>query len=118
MAVGISSPAAPAATAPRLLAGPEVAPQTPGGAAPSTTSTTTPVTEPRGMTVSLIRRSAEEKAAVAAMKAADKALNENSDRERRAGIRHETPEYRRLNAVANEAAAKVSFWHGGTKRGR
>jgi hypothetical protein len=52
------------------------------------------------------------------MKAADKALNDNSDRERRAGIRHETPEYQRLNAAANEAAAKVSFWSGGTKRKR
>ncbi|GAA0637393.1 hypothetical protein GCM10009535_12200 [Streptomyces thermocarboxydovorans] len=52
------------------------------------------------------------------MKAADRRLNENSDRERRAGIRHETPEYQRLNRRANEAAAEVSFWHGGTKRGR
>lgn len=64
----------------------------------------------------LFKKTAEEKAAIADMKAADRALNDNSDRERRAGIRDETPEYQRLNAAANEAAAKVSFWHGGTKR--
>ncbi|MEV4861470.1 hypothetical protein [Streptomyces ossamyceticus] len=66
----------------------------------------------------LFSKTPEEKAAIAEMKAADKALNANSDRERRAGIRHETPEYQRLNAAANEAAAKVSFWSGGTKRGK
>ncbi|MEY9995865.1 hypothetical protein ABIE67_007897 [Streptomyces sp. V4I8] len=64
------------------------------------------------------KNTAEEKANVAAMKEADRRLNENSDRERRAGIRHETPEYQELNAKANEAAAKVPFWHGGTKKGR
>jgi len=63
-----------------------------------------------------LRKTAEEKAAIAAMRDADRRLNENSDRERRAGIRHETPEYQRLNREANEAAAKVPFWHGGTKR--
>lgn len=66
----------------------------------------------------LFKKTDEEKAAIAEMKAADKALNANSDREFKAGIRHETPEYQRLNGAANEAAAKVSFWHGGTKRGR
>ena len=66
----------------------------------------------------LFRKTAEEKANVAAMREADRRLNENSDRERRAGIDYETPEYQRLNTAANEAAAKVSFWHGGTKRGR
>lgn len=66
----------------------------------------------------LFRKSDEEKAAIAEMKEADRRLNENSDRERKQGIRHETPEYQRLNAAANEKAAKVSFWHGGTKRGR
>ncbi len=66
----------------------------------------------------LFKKSAEEKANVAAMRDADRRLNENSDREFRTGIRHETPEYQRLNRAANEAAAKVSFWHGGTKRGR
>lgn len=64
----------------------------------------------------LFRKSDEERAATADMKAADRALNENSDRERRAGIRDETPEYLRLNRAATEAAAKVSFWRGGTKR--
>lgn len=59
----------------------------------------------------------EEKAAIAAMKAADAALNENSKRERAAGIDWETDEYLRLNRAANEAAAQVSVWHGGTKRG-
>nr|WSX25569.1 hypothetical protein OG690_38445 [Streptomyces tubercidicus] len=60
---------------------------------------------------------AERKQARADRKAADRALNENSDRERRAGIREETPEYQRLNRAANEAASKVSRWRGGTKRG-
>ncbi|GGV45896.1 hypothetical protein [Streptomyces spectabilis] len=64
----------------------------------------------------VFRRTPEEKEAIAEMKAADKALNENSDREFAAGIRHETDEYQRLNAAANDAAAKVSFWHGGTKK--
>jgi len=64
----------------------------------------------------LFSKSPEEKANIAAMKAADKKLNDNSDREFKAGIRDETPEYQRLNKAANEAAAKVSFWHGGTKK--
>lgn len=63
------------------------------------------------------KKTAEEKQAIADLRAADKALNTSSDRERRAGIREETPEYQRLNAAANEAAAKVSRWRGGTKRG-
>lgn len=66
--------------------------------------------------MSLFRKTAEEKANIAAMKDADKALNDNSSREFKAGIRDETPEYQRLNSAANEAAAKVGFWHGGTKR--
>ncbi|MFI6560374.1 hypothetical protein [Streptomyces sp. NPDC050534] len=66
----------------------------------------------------LFSKSPKEKAAIADMKAADKALNDNSSREFKSGIRHETPEYQRLNAAANEAAAKVSFWHGGTRKGR
>ena len=66
----------------------------------------------------VFKKTADEKAAIAEMKAADRRLNENSDRERRAGIRDETPEYQRLNRAANEAAAKVSFWHGGTKKKR
>lgn len=64
----------------------------------------------------LFRKTAEEKAAVAEMREADRRLNENSDRERRAGIDWETEDYQRLNKAANEAAAKVSFWHGGNKR--
>lgn len=64
----------------------------------------------------LFSKSPEEKTAVQNLRAADKALNANSDRERKAGIRDETPEYQRLNAAANEAAAHVSWWHGGTKR--
>jgi hypothetical protein len=63
----------------------------------------------------LFSKSPEEKAAIAEMKAADKALNDNSTREFRAGIRDETPEYQRLNRIANEKAAKVSRWRGGTK---
>jgi hypothetical protein len=66
----------------------------------------------------LFKKTPAEKTAVAEMRAADRRLNENSDRERRAGIREETPEYQHLNAAANDAAAKVSFWHGGTKRNR
>ncbi|MET8113775.1 hypothetical protein [Streptomyces prasinus] len=64
----------------------------------------------------LFKKTAEGKTAIADMRAADRRLNANSDRERRAGVRDETPEYQRLNTAANEAAAKVSFWHGGTKR--
>lgn len=63
----------------------------------------------------LFSKTPAEKAAIAEMKAADKALNANSTREFKAGIRDETPEYQRLNAAANEKAAKVSRWRGGTK---
>lgn len=66
----------------------------------------------------LFSKTPQEKADIAAMKAADKKLHDNSRREFKAGIRDETPEYQRLNKAANEAAAKVSRWHGGTKRGR
>lgn len=64
----------------------------------------------------LFKKTEEEKAAVKKMRAADKALYENWQREEAAGIREETPEYLRLNKAASEAASKVSFWHGGTKR--
>lgn len=64
----------------------------------------------------LFRKTPEEKAAIAQMRAADQTLNDNSDRERAAGIDTETPEYQRLNAAANESASRVSWWHGGTKR--
>lgn len=64
----------------------------------------------------LFKKTPAEKQAIADMKAADKALNDNTDRENQAGIYDETPEYQRLNTAANQAAAKVSRWHGGTKR--
>ena len=64
----------------------------------------------------MFRKTDEERAAIADLKAADKALHENGARERRAGIREETPEYLRLNETANDAAERVSWWHGGTKR--
>lgn len=61
---------------------------------------------------------AEEKRAIKEMKDADAKLHANQRREERAGIRHETPEYQRLNQIANEKAAKVPFRFGGTKKGR
>lgn len=64
----------------------------------------------------LFSKTPEEKANIAALRSADAALHANQRREEKAGIRHETPEYQRLNRAANEAAAKVSFWHGGTKK--
>ena len=63
----------------------------------------------------LFKKTAAEKADIAALRTADAALHANQRHEQRAGIRDETPEYLRLNAAANEAAAKVSRWHGGTK---
>jgi len=66
--------------------------------------------------MSLFSKSPEEKAAIAELRAADAALHANQRREEAAGIREETPEYQRLNRAANEAAAKVSRWHGGTKK--
>lgn len=64
----------------------------------------------------LFSKSPEEKAAIAEMRAADAALHANQRAEQKAGIRHETPEYQRLNSAANEAASKVSRLRGGTKR--
>lgn len=61
------------------------------------------------------KKTPQEKADIAALRAADAALHANQRKEEKAGIRHETPEYQRLNAAANEAAAKVSRWRGGTK---
>ncbi|MET8766341.1 hypothetical protein [Streptomyces sp. NPDC004658] len=66
----------------------------------------------------LFKKTPEEKTAIAELRAADAALHANQRKEEKAGIRHETPEYQRLNKAANQAAAKVSRWHGGTKRGR
>lgn len=60
---------------------------------------------------------AEEKRAIKEMKDADAALHANQKREKQAGIREETPEYLRLNRIANEKAAQVPFRFGGTKRG-
>ena len=56
---------------------------------------------------------AEEKKAIKEMKEADRKLHENSEKERKAGIRHETPEYLRLNAIANEKARRVPSIFGG-----
>lgn len=53
---------------------------------------------------------AARKAANQASKQADAALHANQRREKKAGIREETPEYLRLNDAANEAAAKASWW--------
>ncbi|WP_329616447.1 hypothetical protein OG244_28375 [Streptomyces brevispora] len=64
----------------------------------------------------LFKKTSAESQALADMRAADKALNDNTDRESRAGIFEETPEYLRLNAAANQAATKVPRWRGGTKR--
>lgn len=61
---------------------------------------------------------ADEKRAIKEMKEADRKLNENGAREKKAGIRHETPEYLRLNRIANEKAARVPRRFGGTKKGR
>lgn len=59
-------------------------------------------------------KSPEEKSNIADLRSADAALHANQRREQKAGVRDETPEYQRLNAAAN-AAAKVSWWRGGTK---
>lgn len=62
------------------------------------------------------RKTAEEKQAIANMKAADAALDSYGKQARKSGITHDTPENQQLRADANEAAAKVGFWGGGTKR--
>ena len=64
----------------------------------------------------LFSRTPEEKAAIADMKAADAALDSYGKRARKSGIDHDTPENQQLRANANQAAANVSFWRGGTKR--
>lgn len=58
---------------------------------------------------------AERRANVQALRDADAALHANQREEEAAGIDYETPEYRRLNGAANEAAAKVSRWRGGNR---
>ncbi|MEV8033924.1 hypothetical protein [Streptomyces sp. NPDC086182] len=50
------------------------------------------------------------KAANEASKQADAALHANQRKEKKAGIRDETPEYQRLNDAANKAAASASWW--------
>lgn len=52
---------------------------------------------------------------VQALRDADAALHANQRAEQAAGIDYETAEYQQLNATANEAAAKVSRWRGGTR---
>lgn len=52
----------------------------------------------------MARDKAARDAAVREYKDAHRKLHESSERERKAGIRHETDEYLRLNARANEAA--------------
>lgn len=61
---------------------------------------------------------AEERRAIKEMREADRKLNENSERARKAGIHEETPEYLRLNEIANDKAAQVPRMFGGTKKGR
>jgi hypothetical protein len=68
------------------------------------------------MTMGLFRKSDDEKANISNLRDADAALHANQRKEEKAGIRHETPEYQRLNTAANEAADKVSWLHGGNKR--
>lgn len=63
----------------------------------------------------LFKKTPEEKADIAALRAADAALHANQRTEEAAGIRHETPEYLRLNGAANAAADKVSRWRGGNR---
>lgn len=52
---------------------------------------------------------------IEALRTADANLHNHGRAEKKAGIRDETPEFRELNAAANQAAAKVSRWRGGTK---
>lgn len=66
----------------------------------------------------LFKKTPQENADIAALRQADAALHANQRKEQKAGIREETPEYQRLNKAANDAAAKVSTWRGGTKRKR
>ncbi len=59
-----------------------------------------------------IAHRAARREAVANLNEAQGALNANSDRERQAGIRDETPEYHVLNAAADEAHKNPDLpWH-------
>ncbi|MCW2764907.1 MAG: hypothetical protein JWO11_866 [Nocardioides sp.] len=51
----------------------------------------------------------DKEAAVAKYKGALKKLHDNQAREEKAGIRHETAEYQRLNRAANDAAKDVPW---------
>jgi hypothetical protein len=64
----------------------------------------------------LFKKTPEEKTAIADMKAADAALDAYGKRARKSGTTHDTPENQQLRAAANQAAAKVGFWRGGTKK--
>lgn len=52
----------------------------------------------------------EKKAARKELRDAKKALNDYSDKARRAGVHHETSEYRRLNDAVVAAEKKVGWW--------
>jgi hypothetical protein len=56
------------------------------------------------------KRTEDEKAAAAEWKTAKAALDDNSARERKAGVRDETPEYMVLNACADAAARNAPWW--------
>lgn len=62
------------------------------------------------------RKTAKEKAAIKTMKAADAALDASGAQERAAGVDYSTPAHQQLSGAANDAAAQVSRWHGGTGR--
>ena len=67
----------------------------------------------------LFRKTPEEQEAITALRAADAALHATQRREEEEGIEPATSaEYQRLNQAANDAASRVSWWRGGTKRGR
>jgi len=53
----------------------------------------------------------QRRAAIARYKAARKALNDNAERERAAGITQETDEYLRLNAAVVDAERDVPWIH-------
>lgn len=52
----------------------------------------------------------DKKAAVKEYKDALKKLHANQEREEKAGVRHETAEYQRLNKAADDAAKNVPWY--------
>lgn len=52
----------------------------------------------------------EKSEANARLRAAQKALNANTAREKAAGIHEETPEYLELNQAVNDAIPGTSWW--------